>query len=166
MLNIKNRGVNNSLFYLAAEGFTKVNPTAIAGENPPYGVLGGSVAALDGTAEDGTYIATAGNGTNKVLGLFLNDAEGQPWENAPAVASGKVAVFMRGDCEVDLYEKVTYKVGDNLYCSENGFLTNVKPSEASLSISDSNAAADDTVIGIVTKVPTAAEPLLGVKMLI
>lgn len=162
MLYIKNRGVNNSLYELAPEGFTKTNPAAIAGENPPYGVLGGSVAALKAN-EDGKYIATAGDGTNKPIGLFLNNAEGEAWENAPAVASGKVAVFMRGDCEVDLYEQVEFAVGDELYCSANGFLTNVKPSAASLSES---GTADDTVIGIVTKVPTTAEPTLGVKMLI
>lgn len=163
MLNIKNRGVNNSLYYLAAEGFTKTNPAAIAGANAPYGVLAGSVAAVDATAPEGEYVATAGNGTNKPLGLFLNNAEGAPFENAPAVASGKVAIFMRGDCEVDLYEAGTYAVGDNLYCSENGFLTNVKPE---MSSSESDVTVDETVIGIVTKVPTAAEPTLGVKMLI
>ena len=167
MLIIKNRGVNNSLFYLAAEGFTKVNPVEIAGENPPYGVLAGSVAALDKNAAEGEYIATAGNGTNRPIGLFLNNAEGAPFENAPAVASGKVAVFMRGDCEVDLFEPGEYAVGDELYGSANGFLTNVKPEIESNSESDSEAAtADETVIGIVTKVPTTAEPTLGVKMLI
>lgn len=148
-LIIKNRGTNSSLFTLGEGCFTKVNPAEIAGERAPYGVLGGSVAALSGNAD---YEVVAGDGTLHVVGLFLNNAEGANFENSPAAASGKIAICQKqASVEVDVYEQVNYALGDNLYCSENGFLTNVE-------------SANKEIIGIVTKVPTPACPLLGLDM--
>jgi hypothetical protein len=55
--------------------------------------------------------------------------------------------------EVDVYETEgltgdAYAVGDKLYCSAYGLLTNV-------------TSTDATVIGIVTKAPSTASPTLG-----
>ena len=151
MTLLKNVGVSDSLFTLAAEGFTKVNPAAIAGANAPYGVLSGSIAALTGEKD---YEVTAGDGTKTAVGVFLNNAEGQPYENSPAVASGKVTV-LRGmaSIEVEYFEDKTYKQGEKLYCSEDGFFTN-------------EASANAQVLGVVTKVPTLASHTLGVQLFI
>ena len=151
-LYIKHHGTNNSLFELGAVCFTKTNPEAVAGANAPYGVLGGSVAALSGEKD---YEVVPGDGTLTAVGLFLNNAQGAPFENAPAVASGKVAVTQKqASVETDYYDKaVTFKQGDKLYCNADGFLTNVE-------------STNKQVIGTCTKVPSAADPLLGLDMAI
>jgi hypothetical protein len=97
------------------------------------------------------------------VGLFVNDAAGAAFENSPAVASGKVAVMKAmASVEVDVYETVeaddttplVFAVGDLLYSSAQGLLTN----EAS------NEVAPKTVIGICTKKPTTSSPTLGLDM--
>lgn len=150
-LVLKNRGTNSSLFTLGEGCFDKVNDADVAGARAPYGVLGGSVAALSGNS----YEVVPADGTKIAVGLFLNNAEGAPYENAPAVASGKVAICQKqASVEVDIYSAgVTFAVGDKLYSDADGYLTNVE-------------SANKQVIGIVTKVPTAADPFLGLDMYI
>ena len=151
-LQIFHRGTNNSLYKLGAVCFTKTNPEAVAGPNAPYGVLGGSVAALSGEDD---YEVVPGDGTKIAVGLFLNNAAGAPFENAPAVASGKVAVTQKqASVGTDYYDKgVTFAIGDKLYSNADGFLTNV-------------TSANGQVIGVCTKVPSAADPILGLDMYI
>lgn len=145
-LILKNRTRFNSLYELDATCFTKQNSTD---GSLPFGVLGGTVAAL---SADKSYTVVPANGTNKAIGLFVNDAAGHPFDNAPAVASNKIAIAQAmASVEVDIYEDVEFAIGDALYASENGYLTNVK-------------GADETVIGIVTKLPTASDPFLGLEM--
>ena len=45
-LVLKNRGTNSSLFTLGEGCFDKVNDADVAGARAPYGVLGGSLAAI------------------------------------------------------------------------------------------------------------------------
>lgn len=145
-LILKNRTVFNSLYKLDATCFTKQNSND---GSLPFGVLGGTVAAL----KDGeSYTVVPADGDNKPIGLFVNDAAGAPFENAPAVASGKVAIASKmASVEVDIYADVVFAIGDKLYSDADGYLTNV-------------AGADDTVIGIVTKLPTPADPFLGLEL--
>ena len=151
-----------SQYSLSAEGFTKDNYSATnktMSTSTPRGVLGGSVAAV--SAAGGDYVAVPGSLTLSPVGLFVNDAAGGAFENAPAVASGKVTVAKgMASVEVDVYETQTaadagvalvYAVGQKLYASANGLLTNEASTEA-------------TVIGIVTKVPTVASPTLGLDL--
>lgn len=155
-LKILIRTQNNSLPSLAATGYTKenygVNTNTTLSVNTPKGVLGGSVAAMAPTA--GSYVVEAGTLDNVPVGLFVNDAAGANFENAPAVASGKVAVIKgMASVEVDVYETdgTTFDVGSKLYSSANGLLTD-------------DASNEGTVIGIVTKKPTVASPTLGLDM--
>jgi len=146
MLILKNRTTFNSLYELDKTCFTKQNSTD---GSLPFGVLGGTVAALKDGAD---YTVVPADGSNKPIGLFVNNAAGNPFDNAPAVASNKIAIAQKmASVEVDIYADVTFKIGDNLYADENGYLTNVK-------------GADDTVIGVVTKLPTTANPFLGLEM--
>ena len=150
-LIINNRGTNSSLYTLGAGCFDKVNKAEVAGSCAPYGVLGGSVAALSGEKD---YEVVPGDGTKTAVGLFLTDAEGAPFENAPAVASGKIAICQKqASVEVTVYEKVEYALGDKLYCSADGYLTNVE-------------STNKQVIGVCNKVPSAANPTLGLDMYI
>lgn len=148
MLILKNRTTFNSLYELDKTCFTKQNSTD---GSLPFGVLGGTVAALKDGAN---YTVVPANGTNKPIGLFVNNAAGNPFDNSPAVASNKIAIAQKmASVEVDIYADVTFKIGDKLYADENGYLTNV-------------AGSDTTVIGVVTKLPTTADPFLGLEMTI
>jgi hypothetical protein len=151
----------NSIPSLSDECYTKanygVNTNATLSVNTPRGVLGGSVAAVDAGMD---YTVVPGTDTLSPVGLFVNDAAGAAFENAPAVASGKVAVIKgQASVEVNVYETrnaadtadLTYEVGDDLYSSAQGFLTN-------------EVSASGKVIGVCTKAPSTSSPTLGLDM--
>jgi hypothetical protein len=135
--------IKDSIPSLASDGYTQSNPSVVGGAhtsttlpvNVKKGVLGGSVAFLRpdvgsnvvGGAASGYAVGT------RPLGLFINDAVGNAYENTPAVASGKDPFLRGGSCGVKIYETqqqiggsgaLTYHVGDFLYASVNGLLTN------------------------------------------
>lgn len=172
MLLIKYPGNRNTLYSLAANGFTRPNTEDEANRtlgrisaNAPSGALGGMAAMMvDSYVVD---IATDGNITNdvpQVIGFFLNDAAGQAFENTPAIASGKVTVMTGpGSYETDIYETVkeddttldvdwSDSVGYPLYVSDFGLLT----TENTGSI----------VVGYVTKAPSDTNPFLGFNTII
>lgn len=164
---IKYEGVKNSLHDLQAAGFTQSNKVGnvqkvgnlTIPDDAPLGVLGGSVAALKGSRVVGAF-ATG----NRPIGLFLNDAAGAAWENTPTVASGKAPFLMgNSEVEIDVYEYVdaatgatplVYAVGDALYGSPNGLVTK------------ENTGSAQIQLGVVTKVPTATSPTLGLILII
>lgn len=160
-LTILIRGQQNSLPVLSDECFTKANygenTNTTLSVNTPRGVLGGSVAAVSPGLD---YTVVPGDDSLQPVGLFLNDSAGAAFENSPAVASGKVAVIKgQPSVEVDVYEtrnaaddgNLTYAVGELLYSSAQGLLSN-------------EDAGSQTVIGIVTKVPSVSSPTLGLDM--
>lgn len=150
----------SSLFTLADACFNKANygvgvANSTLSVNTPRGVLGGSVAAVDPQAGD--YVTVPCNLTLMPVGLFVNDAAGAAFENSPAVASGKLAIIKgMASVEVDVYETrradnsadLQYAVGQPLYSSAQGFLTN-------------EMSTSEVVVGIVTKMPTTTSPTLG-----
>ena len=172
-------GRRDSLGIMAADAFTQANPpvvttnvsTTLTGITRT-GVLGSSVAFTRGDAGNG-YIggpdATGGVGTAtcKPLGLFINDAVGNAYENTPGVASNR-GPYLAGmsSVGVTLYETLnlnsgaalTYAVGDKLYASANGLLTNVA--------ADNNLFEQTTytVIGVLKVVPDASNSLMVLDM--
>jgi len=151
-------GDRNSLSTLASGAFTRQNYGAVGmtsariTADTPDGALGGMVAKYSGNYELDIFAIGA-----QPVGFFLNDAAGSPFENTPAVASGKVtAMTSMGSYETDLYETrdeanqndLAYAVGDLLYGSKNGLITK-------------NNATSTVVIGVVAKAPTATDPFLG-----
>ena len=162
------RGHQSATHSLVDSAFTKANygvrTNATLNVMTPVGVLGGTVAAVD---PSGDYLATAGNGANTVLGVFYHNAQGEAWENQPAIASGKVTIIKgQASVKVDVYETrnaaddadLTYAVGDYVYSSAQGFLTNQKPSDAGI------ANAQDTIIGVVTEAPATVGDALGLDL--
>jgi hypothetical protein len=160
-LTILIRGQLNSIPVLADVCFTKanygVNTNTTLSVNTPRGVLGGSIAAVSAGLD---YTVVPMTTSLMPVGLFVNDAAGAAFENSPAVASGKIAVMKAmASVEVDVYETrnaadnadLTYVVGNYLYGSAQGFLTN-------------ETTASAIVIGVVTKVPTTSSPTLGLDM--
>lgn len=111
----------------------------------PNGVLAGHIAQVVGQDTDGNaQVGIAGTtgavsgatnaARNDFVGMFLLNAATDPFENQPALGSDKVAILVgRSLVEIDVYEThaantpygaLTYAVGDELYVSSNGLLTN------------------------------------------
>ena len=188
-------GVRNSFAAdLAADGFTQTNPpvvsaaAAVSSTLPPApkrGVLGGSVAFTRPRAGNGIIGGPTGAATSvgqiRPLGLFINDAAGNAYENSPAAASGKAPyVSAQGTMGLRLYETAVqapglagttsgaqgdallYENGLPVYASVNGYLTTAL-SAAGVESADvhevANGDAADlaaaTVMGVITIVPDA-----------
>lgn len=160
-LRILYPGDRNALSTLASGAFTRQNFGAAGATSDritadtPDGALAGMVAAYS----DDYEVDISSNHT--AVGIFLNDAAGSPFENTPAVASGKITVMRSmGSYETDIYETrneadsgdVSYTVGDNLYVSDFGLLTTEN--------------TGSPIIARVSKAPTATDPWLGFDLLV
>jgi len=141
-------GIRNSLGVLSADAFTQATPpivTTLANVSTTLtgitktGVLSASVAFTRPDSGNGHHggavqVGAAYVAGLKPLGIFLNDAVGNAFENTPGVASGRGPyVSGQGSIGVQLWETqqqiggnaaLTYAVGDALYASVNGLLTN------------------------------------------
>jgi hypothetical protein len=177
---------------LTMDGFTQDNPPTVTASNtvtdqlataPKRGVLSASVAFTRPDAGSGMVggpngDSTPTNGVVRPVGLFINDADGNAFENSPAEASGQGPyVSAQGTMGARLFETQTltstpsngsqgddivYETGEFLYASRNGFLTTAKNSsgynsEDTLrgqhdSLSGTNFG-DATQLGVVTIVP-------------
>ena len=203
-LRILNVVVRNSIGVLTDDAFTQTNPTAIAlyvttrVDTTKLGVLSGSVAF---TRPDAGSNMVGGPGSNavqtaikanvaqqigyNVLGLFINSANGNAYENIPGVASGiGPYVSASGTFGDALYETslvatatdpaagaaLTYINGMGLVASRNGFLMpKYQLNGAGAAIVDCDlvaitaqsfvATANDssTIIGVLKMVPDAVQ---------
>lgn len=135
-------GVSDGLSNLRAGDFTSSNARVAGWDNSlitsstPDGALSGHVACV--TADDEVGVCRdadiAANQGIRILGMFKLNVATDPFENQPALGSGKLA-FVTGDSTIalDLYEThddatnsaQTYAAGDRLYVSKNGMLTKV-----------------------------------------
>ena len=171
--------VKDTIPALAADGFTQSNPaivTATAAVSTTWpnklGVLGGSVAFTRPDVGSNTVggppaFADVTSGSVTPVGLFINDALGNAFENTPAVASGKCPYIRGGSVGLKIYEteqqttigggsvgtNITYNVGDKLFASVNGLLTNRwQDSYEAAFIDDAGGTpvvTDVTVMGVV-----------------
>ncbi len=148
--------IKDSIAVLSSDGFTQANPSVVTTPsavsttlpaNVKRGVLGGSVAFTrpdvgENTVGGAALVSAAYVAKTRPLGLFINDAVGNAYENLPAVASGKSPYLRGGAVGVKVYETavqttnsqngvagvvgtaLSYSVGDKLYASVNGLLTN------------------------------------------
>jgi hypothetical protein len=152
-LRLLHVGVRNTVGVLTDDAFTQTNPPVVStagtvSDNVPttvLGVLGGSVAFsrpdagsnFVGGNVEGLAVATQETFV-RPLGVFLNNANGRPFENLPAQASGKGPyVSAQGTYANALFETqalgtdganvaqgadLTYTVGAELIASRNGYL--------------------------------------------
>lgn len=173
----------NSVGALSADAFTQANPvvytsptvksTTLAGITK-VGVLGGTVAftrpQVGNNVVGGPFVnaGPAFLAGIKPLGIFINDAVGNAFENTPGPASGRGPyVCGSGSCiGVTLYETkqlqgggagtdLVYAAGDFLYASANGLLTN-----RSADAYETLQGATATVMGVVKAAPDANTPML------
>lgn len=144
--------VKDTIPSLADDSFTQNNPNVVTTtaavsttlpSNVKKGVLGGSVAFVrpdvgGNTVGGAVLVSTAYVAQTRPLGLFINDALGNSYENTPGVASGKGPFLRGGSVGLKVYETqqqttvgggsvgtaLTYSVGNKLYASVNGYITN------------------------------------------
>lgn len=183
---------------LTTDGFTQNNPPTVTASStvsnklatsPKPGVLSASVAFT--RPDVGSQRVGGPNGDSapssgvvRPVGLFINDADGNAYENSPARASNQNPyVSSQGTMGARLYEtqtltsgatngsqgdNIVYNTGLDLYASRNGYLTTAKNSsginsEDTLfgqhqSVSGTTFSSSElsaTSIGIVTIVPDA-----------
>lgn len=165
---------------LTSDGFTQTNPPIVddadavserLSPTPKYGVLSGSVAFTRPDEGNGYVGGPIEGGVTEgalaPLGLFINDAEGNAYENTPGPASGQGPyVSSQGTMGCMLYEtqeltgnfdELEYHPGDKLYASVNGYLTNnAEDDYARHADGADGSAGDETVIGIVKVAPDAS----------
>jgi hypothetical protein len=194
-LRILNLGIANSVGVLTDDSFTQTNPPIVTAaatitaqvDQTLTGVLSGSVCFARGDAGGGSNFiggppAIAALQNVSVLGVFINSANGNSFENTPGTASGKGPyVSGQGTFGNTLFEDAdltgvpgaaitAYAVGQNLYASRNGYLTNCLVAQFAQSTIqlwhavDAFAAASvvgdpdlPPVIGIVKMVPDATQ---------
>jgi hypothetical protein len=173
----KHKVINASAFDLKASAFDQNNYRIAGGPqndtlsvDTPRGVLAGSVASASAEweAQPGLYNSPT------LLGLFSDNSEGNPYENAPAAASGKVGIFMAGGCfDVFTFEThnanspyatilASYVLGGPIYASPFGLMTPQQPSALSAPFS----AGVNTIVAIATAIPSATALKLGIKLLL
>lgn len=177
---------------LVTDGFTQTNPPVLGGgvksetlsATPKYGVLSGSVAftrgngMVGGPTESSASVAATGRPTDykvRPLGLFINDAAGNAFENSPAPASGMAPyVSGQGTYGTQLYETqglegggaLTWQAGDYIYASRNGYITNVDDRANTIESAHAGAAGSATVLGVVKIAPdsTLAEIIFDLRV--
>jgi hypothetical protein len=199
-LRILNPAIRNSLGVLTDDAFTQANPVAVATgvstrlDTTKIGILSGSVCftrPISGNNYVGgpgtsaiqvTYQADAYKALYRPLGVFINSASGNPYENTPAVASGVgpyvsgMGTYASALYETDLIFAVAgnaagtdlvYATGNQLVASRNGFLMpkwQVLPIGGFASIDTTDVGAESfvlaaansgTIIGIVKMAPDA-----------
>lgn len=182
----------NSQGILTPDAFTQSTPPKVTTAKSTtlatvtkVGVLGGSVAFTRpdfGNGFHGGPNTTAYAVGCKPLGIFINDAIGNAFENTPGVASGRGPyVCGSGSClALSVYETkgqitqgavvngaaMTYAPGDVVYASVNGFITNLPDDAYERNAPNYGAGSltNCTILGIVKVAPDANSSLLVIDL--
>ena len=171
---------------LTADAFTQANPpvvttagtlsTTLAGITK-VGVLGSSIAFTRAAAGNNLYGGPpSGAYLTGIcpLGIIINDAIGNAFENTPGIASG-IGPYVTGSGSVlgcSLYETqqltgggagtaLVYAPGNLLYASANGLLTNAVADAYEVLAGGGQSA---TVMGVCVCVPDATNNLLVINL--
>lgn len=181
-------GCRNSVGILVPTAFTQDNPpvvTATANVSTTLsgitrkGVLGATFAFTrpdigNGMIGGPALITAAYQAGQKPLGVFINDALGNAYENTPAVASGRGPYYSgmsvlgfslwETQIQVGASTALTYAVGDALYASPNGLLTNRLEDAYQYNVAAQNDRDFVTIVGVLKIVPDANNSLMVVDM--
>jgi len=183
-IHLFHMGIRNSMGILTADAFTQANPpvvtttanvsTTLSGITK-VGILGATIAFTRPDQGNGYHggpvlVTAAYQAGQKPLGLFLNDAVGNAYENTPGVASGRGPYASgQGVVGVTLWETqiqvgastaLTYASGDALYASVNGLLTNRIQDAYQYNVAGQNDPDFVTLVGILKVAPDANNSLM------
>lgn len=177
-------GIRNSQGIVTPDAFTQDTPPIVtAGANKSTtlanitkkGVLGATIAFTRPDVGNGYHggpvqVAAAYDARLKPLGIFINDAMGNPFENTPGPASGRAPYVNGMGCVgVSIWETQqqisastarTYAAGDLLYASVNGLLTNRVEDSYQWNVSGQNDRDFVTVMGILKIAPDGNNSLM------
>lgn len=179
-------GIRNAMGLATPDAYTQSTPPIVTtsanvsttlANVTKKGVLGGSVAFTRPDIGNGFHggpvqVASSYVAGQKPLGLFINDAVGNAFENTPGPASGR-APYINGlaTVGVTLWETQTqigasttlvYAPGNLLYASVNGLLTNrIQDSYEWQVTADKDSV---TVMGVVKIAPDASNSLMVLDM--
>lgn len=181
-------GIRNAMGLATPDAFTQSTPPIVTtaanvsttlANITKKGVLGATVAFTRPDIGNGYHggpvqIAAAYVAAQKPLGLFINDAVGNPFENTPGPASGR-APYVNGMAlvGVSLWETqqqiggnaaLVYAAGNLLYASVNGLLTNRIQDAYQYNVAAQNDPDFVTVMGIVKIAPDANNSLMVLDM--
>lgn len=168
-------GYRSTTGIASPDAFTQANPPVVAVNvsttltGVPVGVLGSSVVFTRpdvGNGVVGGPVAPGAvyNAGITPLGIVINDAIGNPFENSPGVASNRIPYYAGQGClGVTLWETqnlttgadLTYAPGDKLYASANGLLTNLINDAYQFRVAGQNDPDFVTLMGIVRVAPDA-----------
>jgi hypothetical protein len=194
-------GVRNSTGILTNDAFTQTNPPIVTTlstisttvDTGVFGVLSGSIAFTrpdSGANYIGGNAESLGTASQelfvKPLGLFINNAAGNAFENQPAAASGKnTYVSAMGTFANQLYETqalaastggvalaqgddITYVTGQVLVASRNGYLMpRIDGSDGVTSLDNAGNAAEvehgaaagaSTILGVLKMPADSVQP--------
>lgn len=180
----------NAVGLLTPDAFTQTNPPIVTGAPASTtlagitkrGVLGSSIAFTRPDYANNYHGGPIKVGNNYVagylpLGIYLNDSLGNAFENTPGVASGRGAyVCGSGSCVAcSIYETkiqlgqnagqpFVYSVGQKLWASVNGYLTNVLADAYEYNVGGQGAIEFVTLIGVVKVAPDSTSSLLVLDM--
>lgn len=185
-VQVLNPGVKDSYGIITPDAFSQANPPVVTTtvnisttlvNITKRGVLGGSVAFTRPDVDNGYHGGPTKIGGNYVigqrpLGLFLNDAIGNAYENTPGIASLRGPYIKSlATVGIALWEtqqqiggstSLVYSVGNRLYASVNGFLTNrIEDAYEYRVVMDPDNV---TIMGILRVVPDSANPLMVVDL--
>jgi len=184
----------NSVGVLTPDAFTQTNPPSGVAQVSTtlatitkVGVLGGTYAFTRPDYGNGfhggppLYTGSAQSGA-KPLGIFINDAIGNAFENTPGIASGRGPYIsgVGGTVGNSIYETkvqlsqnsltagtaITYAANNRLYASINGLVTNVLSDAYELNTGSYQAPSftyptvQFTTVGVVKVAPDANSSLL------
>ena len=174
-LRLLHVGIRNTVGILTADAFTMTNPvggipgptyvapTSAGFDSSVLGILSGSCAYTRGDQGPNEIGGPDGSAPGSdpagivLLGVFINTAAGNDFENQPAVASDKGPyVSGQGTYANSLYETssaasaaLTYTTGDQLFASANGYITNA---------SADDIASTPVILGILKMPADAVQP--------
>ena len=171
-LRILHLGVRNTLGQLSSDSFTQSNPVRSTAANQTeapglltnvLGVLSGSIAFTRPDAGKGFHGGPKEALANcRPLGIFINNASGNAFENTPAVASNRGPyVSSQGTYGNSLYETknlgtnadISYTAGESLFASLNGFLTNIDDQGNAIQSETATADNSSDLIAVVKITP-------------
>ena len=155
VLRILHLGIRNTVGVLTDDSFTQSNPPVVTGNSTESGQLDGGLSSVLGVLSGSVAFTRPDEGSNYIggptgstgeqaLGVFINSAVGNSYENTPGTASGKGPyVSGQGTYANSLFETqvltdgsmtrgddLTYACGDILVVSSNGYLTTATSANA------------------------------------
>jgi hypothetical protein len=178
-LRILHVGIRNTVGVLSDDSFTQTNPPIVTAntssqvDTTVLGVLSGSVAFTRPDAGSNYIGGPEGSADTVPLGVFINTANGNSYENTPGTSSGKGPYVSAQGCYANnLFESanlasgvaLTYATGDTLVASVNGYLTNNNHADSAFALHANGAnsghaiwaaAATNLIMGIL-KMPADA----------